>query len=244
MTTKQNSKQKNALIHGTYARDIILPWEDEQEFNELHEQIKIDLPPKTILQAEVVFEITLHMWKKRRLLVGSKLAYLSSPQAKSLKEAGKEGEAGIAQYLADELGKIDRFRHHVLDDLKDLSAMARTTVGDMQALLREELDAESRGDSAKDNTSRRQTLTKMQEFIQKQMEGQNSALKLMADRELDETIAESAYRPEIIEREMRLLAMLNGAIDKLLARYYRLEEARRLYAAKDVQELKEIGLDR
>jgi hypothetical protein len=36
---------KNALSHGAYAQDFVLPWENEQDFVDLHKGLRIELEP-------------------------------------------------------------------------------------------------------------------------------------------------------------------------------------------------------
>jgi hypothetical protein len=39
-----NSKStKNALSHGAYSSDVILPWENANDFNELHQELREEL---------------------------------------------------------------------------------------------------------------------------------------------------------------------------------------------------------
>jgi len=60
-------------------------------------------------------------------------------------------------------------------------------------------------------------------------------MKLMQILDLDETVYERAYRPETIEKEMKILVMLDKRMDKLIARFVQLEEIERLYRAKEVK---------
>ena len=38
-----SKSSKNALTHGVYAQEVVLPWEDAQAFDNLHEELRRDL---------------------------------------------------------------------------------------------------------------------------------------------------------------------------------------------------------
>ena len=65
--TKPN---KNALTHGFYATDVVLPWENQQEFDDLLQAYRDEYCPDGISEEDAVFELTDLHWKKRRLKVG------------------------------------------------------------------------------------------------------------------------------------------------------------------------------
>ena len=84
-----------------YAQDVLLPWEDAQAFDKLHEQIRGDLKPSGYLQEQTVREITVEYWRKQRLAVAYALPFYKKQMTPELKEAGKGGIASLATYLAD-----------------------------------------------------------------------------------------------------------------------------------------------
>jgi hypothetical protein len=51
------SKTKNALVHGLYASDIVLPWENEQDFINLYQGTQAQLRPAGAIQEETVLDI-------------------------------------------------------------------------------------------------------------------------------------------------------------------------------------------
>src|SRR4051794_35468527 len=108
MTTKP-IKKANAITHGAYAKDTLLPWEDPKEFEDLLQQLLIDMPAHTALQGATVFAIAHVEWKKLRVMTGSQQAYLDNPEeVKALTEAARG--AGIAQYIATQRNEPSRFR--------------------------------------------------------------------------------------------------------------------------------------
>ena len=41
----KNVGNKNALLHGLYAKDVLLPWDSKEDFLKLHEDLKIEFFP-------------------------------------------------------------------------------------------------------------------------------------------------------------------------------------------------------
>ena len=105
---------KNALSHGAYAQDFVLPWENEQDFVDLHKGLRDELEPDGPSEEEVVLGVAGLYWKKRRLAIGSQLAYRHHPDAAALTKAGEGGWSGVAEYLqstSSEIGDLsDQFR--------------------------------------------------------------------------------------------------------------------------------------
>ena len=59
-------RRPNALKHGGFSRTE-LPWEDVNEFEELHRALKEKLEPKGPLEDDCVYTILSSMWRKRRV---------------------------------------------------------------------------------------------------------------------------------------------------------------------------------
>jgi hypothetical protein len=63
----KTARPKNALAHGLYASDLVLAWESEQDFVDLHESIRQELNRVGSLEDITVLDITRLHWVKRRL---------------------------------------------------------------------------------------------------------------------------------------------------------------------------------
>jgi len=81
---RSKPKTKNALAHGLYANDLVLPWENEQDFVDLYHGIRRQLRPDGTLQDEVVLDIAQLHWRKRRVHIGMQLAYRGHPDADAM----------------------------------------------------------------------------------------------------------------------------------------------------------------
>src|ERR1700682_6775990 len=74
MTNPQPSKKaqpsNNALTHGFYATDVVLPWENQQEFDDLLRAFQDEYCPDGVSEEGAVFDLASLPCKKRRLQAG------------------------------------------------------------------------------------------------------------------------------------------------------------------------------
>jgi hypothetical protein len=64
MTKSQN---QNALKHGVFADAVILPGEDPEEFEELHNSLKREWNPDGPTEDDCILSLANHFWRKRRI---------------------------------------------------------------------------------------------------------------------------------------------------------------------------------
>ena len=126
-----SKRSKNALTHGVYAQEVVLPWEDAQAFDNLHEELRRDLKPSGYLQEEAVRDIAKEIWRKQRLAITYALPFYKKPMTPELMEAAKGGIAGLAAYLADQSNHSGIRRmstEDLLDEIKAKEAAAMMTI--------------------------------------------------------------------------------------------------------------------
>ena len=58
----------NALRHGFYARDILLPKENPNDFAKLVQELRDDYRPEGVLEDHLILVIASGIWRKRRVL--------------------------------------------------------------------------------------------------------------------------------------------------------------------------------
>ena len=97
--SKMTQRPKNALVHGVYASDVILPWEKRQSFYDLLNGLRRDYQPNGTFEDDIVFDMALQFWKKRRANRTLQLALLQSPFAAQIEESGKHSVEGIRNHL-------------------------------------------------------------------------------------------------------------------------------------------------
>ncbi len=59
---------QNALKHGLFSRDCVLPDEDRREFNATVDALRDEYKPATNFEDQLIHEIAAHQWRLRRLL--------------------------------------------------------------------------------------------------------------------------------------------------------------------------------
>jgi hypothetical protein len=81
LAVKSNGKygNKNALKHGTFSRQFVLPNEDLTAFRQLQVEIERDLAPEGPLQRELAQTIVVWMWRRRRIVNAPKIRDLVTP---------------------------------------------------------------------------------------------------------------------------------------------------------------------
>src|SRR5690242_15662263 len=62
-----NGRQLNALKHGAFAREVVLPGESRQEFEELHRSLLEEHAGDGPLEEDTILSIAKCMWARRRL---------------------------------------------------------------------------------------------------------------------------------------------------------------------------------
>jgi hypothetical protein len=79
--TKKAIKQRktNALIHGIYGKDILLPWESRKDFELLLIELQNEFKPDGRMEHDIVFDLAHLRWQKYRLHQMHTAAAYSNP---------------------------------------------------------------------------------------------------------------------------------------------------------------------
>jgi hypothetical protein len=234
-------RPKNALSHGLYASDVVLAWENEQDFKDLRESLRGEFCPDGASEEEAVFDLACLHWKKRRLNVGSQLAFHRNPDAGALADAGRSGWSGVAKYLGSTSPDTDR----MVDAIRTMAKSHVATVGKVHALIDEQTELmSSRGSSAvpADEKSRQADPAEFQRLIAmaRELNVMNTelivpTLQLIENYDLDQKVCERAYRPEIMERHLKIEAEIDKRIEKKITQLVTIKEYKKLYGAKEVK---------
>jgi hypothetical protein len=56
-TKLKQSRGRNALVHGLYAKDVLLPWDSKDDFEKLHEDLKAEFSPRGRAEEEAVLDL-------------------------------------------------------------------------------------------------------------------------------------------------------------------------------------------
>jgi hypothetical protein len=220
----------------------VLPWENEQDFVYLHKALRDELEPDGPAEEEAVLGVSSLCWKKRRLMIGSQLSYRRHPDAAALSEAGDGGWRGVGEYLESTSGRMQS----VSDAIRSMAlahARALQSIFEKLAALKfplatpgtEKLDRE--GELREQSRAAREA-----ERFDALIEALNAmgakvitpALQIIECQDIEQSLAQRAFRPDIIEREVNVGALIDRQIEKGLAQLVHLKEYKRLYKKKQV----------
>jgi hypothetical protein len=209
---------RNALTHGLYARDVLLPWDSKDHFEKLLEDLKAEFDPHGRAEEETVLDLALTFWKKRNLWRMHQTAVFKDPFTSEIVETNARSWSKIRRELraaamaegrvqAEADGMLSVMLHHV----RRLHRKLAKCSGPEEATALEKEIAEGL----------RLVNERALPLVQKLRQGPNA-----------EKAFDRAYAPESVEQNFRLDAMLDARIGKLLARLVGLKEYKRTPAAR------------
>jgi hypothetical protein len=99
--SKQPTKprKKNALAHGIYGKDILLPWESRKDFKKLLADLRDEFRPEGRMENEIVFDLAHSRWQKYRVHQMYIAAAYSDPFVSGLVETRQKSWAGMRKHL-------------------------------------------------------------------------------------------------------------------------------------------------
>jgi hypothetical protein len=222
---RSKPKAKNALSHGLYATDLVLPWEQEEDFMNLYQGTRAELRPVGTLQEEAVLEIAVLHWRKRRLHIGTQLAYRAHPDAAALTKAGEKGWEGVGRYLDETSGNPDRFSEHARAVAK---AQASAILSVSQAIDKA-MSQMSKGKGSPDSGEKIEELIRLAKEVSAFNDTVSTMLRFAEDYDLQQGPFQRAHRPEVMEKYSKLESHIDKQIDKAFARLVRLKEYAKMY---------------
>jgi hypothetical protein len=231
-----NSKSaKNALSHGAYSSDVILPWENPQDFKELHEGLQEEHLPSGRSEEEDVFDLACLHWKKRRLNVAFQLAARRDAHFSKLVDAGqRDGWNGIIDYIANTSHDSDASIREVIKPWLEAAKITYAYVSKETAQM---LAADTANQTAEQTTSKLEALIRMLKELQVSGAPIGSLLRMIENGQLDQERWLSPYRAEVIEKELKIAGEIDKRIEKVMRRLALTKEYKRLYRAREIEAL-------
>jgi hypothetical protein len=109
----------NATRHGILSHHTVLPWEDREEYDKLHLDLRQEYAPRGLTEEHLVEEIAGVIWRKRRLRLAESAAFRNQYCAALTYDSVKIVEAGIldARSLLGEQTFNDIHRQNLLRGL-------------------------------------------------------------------------------------------------------------------------------
>ena len=214
--SKQPTKprKKNALAHGIYGKDILLPWESRKDFEKLLADLRDEFRPEGRMENEIVFDLAHFRWQKYRIHQMYIAAAYSDPFVSDLVDARQKSWAGMRSHLR-------------------MKSINGRTISEIENELFLEQAKESAKILAK---AMREGKLVNSEIVQGKAlldVGKNFTAPLIEALEAhrsDEDSLRRTYSPEYLEPIIRLEAQIDARIDKALARLVSLQEYKRVRA--------------
>jgi len=205
---------KNALIHGVYASDVLLPGESEENFSELYRAFRSELNPESPLEEEAVLDIARLHWLKRRAVQAAKGEFRDGQQSLisplDLASALKAIHEGTNEFDST-LQKIVETLNERLSTISDERLSALPVKETYEAC--------------------KNLLADLEELQERYVGEIYIKLCEMLDQKLS---VERTYHPADLERVMKVEAMIDTRVEKVLARIAGIKEFRRIYRQKQV----------
>ena len=218
MTEKSEKKKPAAaLVHGLYAKDVLLPWDSKEDFEKLHDDLKAELFPCGRAEEETVLDLANMHWRKHTLWRMRMIAVLKDPFTQDILETEQKSWAGIRKRLR----AAAKSEHSLLGGLEATVTHLQSRIQRLQKKLSESSDTE-------EIKVREQTLDACMRVFGERAIPLLHKLKQGPDAE---QAFDNAYVPECLEKMERLEAALDARIAKLLARLVGLKEFKRTAAA-------------
>jgi hypothetical protein len=217
MNDKNKSGSRNALVHGLYAKDVLLPWDDRDEFEKLHADLKAEFSPRGRAEEEAVLDLAVLHWRKQTVWRLWQTAVLKDPFT-----------IDILQTNGDSWSKIRKGLRAAAEDQRTLLGTVEAQSTKMVSQVRrlqKEMDAASDSQEVK---RIEQKLDALHRTIGEHVLPLLQALKQGPNAE---QAFDKAYAAESIEKIVRVEAALDARIGKVLARLVGLKEFKRTPAA-------------
>lgn len=226
---------KNALSHGAYSNDVILPWENAQDFEDLLEGLREEYSPSGYSEDEDVRDLACLRWKKRRLNVAFQLAARRDAHFDKLVDAGeRDGWNGIMEYIANTSRDSDA---SIRELLKLYSEAAKGTYALVSKETEKLLAADAANQKAEQTTDKLEALIRLLKELQVSGAPIGSLLHMIENGQLDQERWHSAYRAESFEKELKIAGEIDKRIERVMRRLVSTKEYKKLYPAKAIEAL-------
>jgi hypothetical protein len=216
-------KKVGFIIHGLYAKDVLLPWDDREEFTGLHSGLKKEFFPSGPSEEECVLDLAQLFWQKRSLWRLWTATVLRDRFTDEIVATESKSWAGIRRGLREKARE-----EHTL--VQTMEASVANAVAEVQRLGKKM----AKGASPEE-------VQKLAPLLSAGIELVNKSLLPLLEQVQQLPDAEGAfdknYLPEALEKVVRLEASIDARISKVLARLVALKEFKRTPAGNPLAQL-------
>jgi hypothetical protein len=229
---KAKPAAKNALLHGVYASEVVLPWESEEDFERLYKDFKKEWAPKGPSQEEAVFTLTRLHWLKHRLVRSTQIAFRRDPLIVELEESGVKTWAEAESFLKSKANADDNVMKLAKEALQELKTAVQNASQMMTAADKDSQGIYRKIETIQSMYEKHNMTIYQQAFDMALQPNPNSTDE--RDKYIKNTnrqLVEQVYHPEYLEKFVRLEASIDARIDKTMQRIITLKEYQRIIAA-------------
>ena len=226
-------KRVGLIVHGLYAKDVLLPWDDRDEFAALHSELKKEFFPSGACEDECVLDLAQLHWQKRTLWRLRTATVVRDRFTDEIVAMKRKSWAGIRRGL----------REKAREEGSLVRAM-EASVADVVANTKRLGKKLAKGASSSDEVQKLTPLLSGGIKLVKRLLPLLEQVRQLPDAE---GAFDRNYLPETLEKVVRLEAMIDARITKVLARLVALKEFKRTPAGSPLGQLtapRSIGVSR
>jgi hypothetical protein len=216
-TTVKQPRSRNALVHGLYAKDVLLPWDSKEDFEKLHEDLKTEFSPRGRAEEEAVLDLAFLHWHKRTIWRLWQIAVLKDPFTEDIVQTARRSWSGIRKSL-----------RAAAKDQRTLQGMADAQFSKLLARI---VRLEKKIAAASDKEVIKLVEDKIHALLQVINDHVLPLVQALTQAPNAEQAFDRAHAAESMEKIVRLEAALDARIGKVLARLVGLKEFKRTPAA-------------
>jgi hypothetical protein len=220
-------RPKNALIHGIYAEELVLPWESANDLKKLRDEIWAELGAEGRLEEETVLGIVYLNWLKRRAMRTAQLASLMDPFELAIADSHIQDFDGVVDAVKSGRDDTDSLSKSAKEAVESLTRAADK----INEITVATISGHNQEGQAKEAFTAAQAAQHETNFMKKILNGQVfPRMCALEDAYKSAPGSVSQKRPsyEHIERVAQIVAKLDARIDKQLARLIHLQEYKRM----------------
>jgi hypothetical protein len=212
------TSKQTVRIRGVSARDVLLPWESKDEFEQLYQELAAELSPHGRMEEDIVFDVAILRLRKYRLLKMKRIAELKDPFFIELMQSGKKSWSAIRKHLREQD-----------EDGKTISGAITNTLSELTEAAKELAHAQKTKGMEQEEVER--TEQKLSGIMKVVSEHLIPVLHTVNAGPSAQKSFEQAYLPEYNDAILKYEAAIDARIDKLLGRLVNLKEYKRVYGA-------------
>ena len=220
VSTAQPAK-RNALVHGVYSNEFVLPWELAEELENLHAEFRVEWVPSSCSEEYAVLDLTRWTWLKRRAMRMAQLTAHQDPFAIAIMKSGKKSwdEVLDHQHTAPQVAESAIVSSDLTLSLLNLI---------MTDIRKRPFDPETKDGKIVQSEVHRLmgAVSSLTTSIEKTVVPYIKKWGKVADE--NSKMFNQAYEPDSIEKQVRLEAAIDARIEKAIWRLTALKEAKRI----------------